>query len=100
MIADFGTVVGRTVKGRVVQFFVRNRNTEARTEDAQFVFVQLFLLMGNVLAFASFTKSVALDGFCQDHRRLALCSTAALYAAWTLIGIVPAEAHAGELFVG
>ena len=52
-----------------MQFFIRNRDAEARTEHAQLFIVQLFLLMRDVLAFAGFAEAVALDRLGQNDGR-------------------------------
>ena len=70
-VLDFGAVVGRAVERRLMQLVVGNRNSEARAEHLQLVFVQLFLLVGDVLAFASFAESVALDRLGQNDGRSA-----------------------------
>src|SRR5579863_10041592 len=70
-VSDFWTVVGRAIKRRVVQFVVGDRNSEPRTEDPQLIVVQLLLLVRDVLAFAGFAESVALDRLGENDRRRA-----------------------------
>ena len=77
-VKDFWTVIGRTIERRVVQFLIGNGNSEARTEDAQLFFIQLFLLVSDVLAFAGLAQSVALDGLGQNDGGRALVLEAAL----------------------
>ena len=54
-------VFGRTVERQSGDFFVGDRNAEARAELAQLLFVELLLLVRDVAAFAGFAQSVALD---------------------------------------
>ena len=99
-VLDFRAVVGRTIERRVVQFFVGNRNAEARTEHAQFVVVQLLLLVGDVLAFAGFAQSVALDGLRQNDGRRAGVIDRRFIRGVDLDRIVSAQPHACKLLVG
>ena len=55
-----------------MQFVVGDGNAEARAEHLQLVFVQFFLLVGNVLAFACFTQAVTFDRLRQNDGRRAL----------------------------
>ena len=77
-ILGFRTVQGRTVERRFDDFFIRQRNVEARAEFAQLFLVQLLLLVRDVAAFAGFAQAVAFDGLGQDDGRGPLCSMAAL----------------------
>ena len=95
-----GAVVGGTIERRVVQFFVGNGNSEARAEHAQLVFVQLLLLVRDVLAFASFAQAVAFDGLGQNDRRRALVLDGGFVGGVHLDGIVAAQPHARQLLVG
>ncbi len=83
-----------------MQFVVRDRNSEARAEHAQLVVIQLFLLVGDVLAFAGFAQTVALDGLGQDDGGRALVLDRGFVSGMDLDGIVAAQAHAGQLLVG
>src|ERR1700733_5288138 len=60
-VLNFGAVLGGTIKGRIVKLIIGDRNPKARTEHFQLIIVQLFLLMGDVLALARFPQSVTLD---------------------------------------
>ena len=93
-VADFRAVVRGTIEGGVVQFLVRDGNSEARTEHAQLVFVQLFLLVGNVLAFAGFAQSVALDGLGQNDGGRSLVLDRGFEGGVHFDGIVTAQPHA------
>ena len=83
-----------------MQFVVGNRNAEARAEHLQLVFVQLFLLVSDVLAFTGFAQPVALNRLGEDDRRAPGVSTAAGYAACTLIGSCPPRRMRRKLIVG
>ena len=52
--------------------FLRQIQIEALGEIKQLFFVQLFLLVSDVFAFARFAQSVALDGLGQNDGGLAL----------------------------
>ena len=93
-VADFRAVVGGTIERRLVQFLVGDGNSEARAEHAQLVFVQLFLLVGDVLAFASFAQSVAFDGLGQNDGRRSLVFDGRFVGGVHLDGIVSAQPHA------
>ena len=99
-VFDFGAVVGRAVERRLVQFVVGNRNSEARAEHLQLVFVQLFLLVRDVLAFARFAQSVALDRLGQDDGRCAGVIDRRAVSGVHFDRIVPAQPHARQLVVG
>ena len=99
-VADFRTVIRGTMERRVVQFLVGDGNPEARAEHAQLVFVQLFLLVSDVLAFTGLAQSIALDGLGQNDRGRSLVLDRRLVGGVHFDGIVPAQPHAGKLFVG
>src|SRR5574342_652194 len=62
-IARFLAVAGRAIKGSLDDFLIGQRNIEARAELAQLALVELFLLMGDVAAFAGLAETVAFDRF-------------------------------------
>ena len=78
---------------------VGERNIEARAENPQLVFVELFLLVRDVLAFARFAEAVALDRARENHRRLALVFRGRLVRGVHFTRIVAAEAQTPQLFV-
>ncbi len=82
-----------------MQFVVWNGNSETRTEHLQLIFIQLLLLVRNVLAFASFAQAVALDGFGQDDCGRAFVVDRGPVRGMNLDGIVPAQPHARQLLV-
>ena len=83
-----------------MQFVIRDGNAEARAEHFQLVFVQLLLLVGDVLAFARFAQTVTLDGLGQNNRRRAGVINRGPESRMDLDGIVSAEPHASQLLVG
>src|SRR6185437_16258826 len=99
-VLDLRAVVRGTIERRVVQLVVGNWNSEARAEHPQLVFVQLLLLVGDVLAFASLAKTVAFDRLCEDERRSSRVLDRSLVGRVNFDGIVSAETHARELLVG
>ncbi len=99
-VFDFRALVGRTVERRVVQFVVGNRNAEARTEHLQLVFVQLLLLVRDVLAFTGFAEAVALNCLGQNDRGLSGVIDRRTEGCVNLDRIMAAEAHARQLIVG
>ena len=78
---------------------VWNRNAEARAEDLQLIVIQLFLLVGDVLAFARFAESVALDGLGENDGGRSLVLHRRLVCGIDFDRVVTAEPHAGELLV-
>src|SRR5712671_1703123 len=68
-VLDFDAVFGRTIERHFDAVLIIQRNAETRTKYLQLFFVQLFLLVSDVLAFASFAKAVAFDGARENYRR-------------------------------
>ena len=83
-----------------MQFIIGDGNSEARTEHLQLIVVQLFLLVGDVLAFAGLAQAVALDGFGQNDGGRALVLDGCLVSGMHFDGIVAAQPHARQLLVG
>ena len=52
------TVVRRAIERGVMQFFVGNRYSKTRAEDAQFIFIQLLLLVRDIAPLAGFGFSL------------------------------------------
>ena len=98
-VADLGAVLRRPVERRLGDFLVADRNAEAGPERLQLVFVQLLLLVGDVLAFAGLADAVALDGAGQDDRRLARCARRGLVGGVDLDRVVAAERQLLQLLV-
>ena len=99
-ILHFRAVVGGAIERGLGDFFVGDRDAEARAEGPQLVFVQLLLLMGDVLAFAGLAEAVALDRSGQDHRRLSGVLDGGLIGGVDLDRVVAAERQLLQLLVG
>jgi hypothetical protein len=99
-VLHFRASLGRPVEGRVRHVLVRYRDAEPRSEVAQLLLVELFLLVGDVAALPGLAEAVALDGPGQDHGRDALGADRRQVGVVHLLGIVAAEAELGELLVG
>ena len=82
-----------------MQFVIGNRNPEARAEHLQLIFVQLFLLVSDVLAFARLAKPIALNRFCQNDRRRSCVIHRCPKRSVNFDRIVPAQPHARQLLV-
>jgi hypothetical protein len=67
-VADLFAVVVGPVKGGLVDLIVRDGDIEAAAEMAQLLFVELFLLVGDIAALTGFAQAIALDGLGQNHR--------------------------------
>src|SRR6185503_18142264 len=96
-VADLRAVFARPVERRLADLRIGDRNPEARAERPQLVFVHLLLLMRDVLAFAGFTKAVALDGAREDDGGSALVLDRRLVGVVDLDRVVPAESHLLQL---
>ena len=99
-VLDFDAVVGRAVERRLADLGVGDRNAEAGAERPQLVFVQLLLLVRDVLAFAGFAEAVALDRAREDDGRRALVLDRGLVGVVDLDRIVAAERQLLQLVVG
>ena len=98
-VLDLGAVVSGAVERRLVQFVVGNRNSEARAEHLQLVFVQLLLLVGDVLAFARLAKAVALDRLGENDGRRTCVIECRAVCRMHFDRIVSPKPHARELVV-
>src|SRR5208337_2141849 len=90
---------GGAIERRIVQLAVWNRNAEARTEDLQLIVIQLLLLVRDVLAFAGFAESIALDGLGENDGRRSRVLHRRLIRGVHFDRVVTAQPHAGELLV-
>ena len=99
-IADLRTVFRRAVERRLRDFVVGDRNAEPGAERPELVFVELLLLVGDVLAFTRFADAVALDRAGQDHGRLPRVLDGGLVGRVDLHRIVAAERQLLQLLVG
>ncbi len=74
---------------------VAERNLESRAEFAQLFFVELLLLVRDVLAFARFAEAIAFDGVRENDRGPALVLDRGFVGRVNLARIVAAAAAAG-----
>ncbi len=98
-IGGLGAIVGRTVERRLRDLFVADRHAEAGAERAELVFVELLLLMGDVLPLARFADAVALDRARKNDGRLAGVLDGGLISRIDLDWIVSAERQLLQLLV-
>ena len=83
-----------------MKLVIGDGNPKARTEHFQLIIVQLLLLVSDVLAFARFAQSVALNRFSQNDGRRSLVLHGCLISRMNFDGIMAAKPHAGQLLVG
>src|SRR5690606_10976611 len=86
--------------GGLVDLLRWYRDVEPIAEGAELVLRQLLLLMGDVLALAGLAHAVALHGFDEDDRRLALVSHRAVVGGEDLPRVVAAAAQRPDVGVG
>ncbi len=98
-IFNFRAVFGRTIEWNFDAILIGERNVEARAEDAELFFVELFLLVRDVFAFTSFAEAVALDRAGEDDGRAALVFRSGFVGGVNFPRIVTTETQAAELFV-
>src|SRR5688500_9333911 len=99
-VADFRTVVLRAIERRLGDLLVANRNSKAGPKRAQLVFVELLLLVSDVLPFTRLADSVALDRAGEDDGRLSGVLDGRLVGRVHLDRIVAAERQLLQLLVG
>ena len=88
-ILNLDTVLGRPVERNLDAILVVQRNSKARAEFAQLVFVEFLLLMRDVLAFARFAQTVALNRSSEYDCRGAFVFYGRLVCGIDLARIVP-----------
>ena len=93
-------VVGGFVERRLRDVFVGNGNPELVAERTQLVFVELLLLVRDVLALAALAQPVALDGPGQNHGRQSLVVDRGLVRRVHLLGVVATALQVAHLLVG
>ena len=99
-ILDLGAVLRRTIEGRVCNLGVADRNVEPLPKLPQLVFVQFFLLVGDVLSFARFAEAVTLNRARKDNGGAALVLESRFVGGVNFSRIVATLAHGAESFVG
>ena len=100
-VLDFRAVRRWSVERRVGDLVVRDGDIEAIAEGClEGILAHLLLLVGDVLALASFTHAVTLDGLGQDHCGLSCVFRRFRVGGVDLVGIVPAAVQAPDVLVG
>jgi hypothetical protein len=99
-VLELDAVVGRAVEGSLADFCVGDRDAEAGAEGPQLLFVHLLLLVGDVLALASFAQPIAFDGPRQDYRRRAFMLDRGLVGVVHLHRVVATQRQLLQLIVG
>src|SRR2546430_15410069 len=96
-ILRLGTVERRTIKRRIDDLLVADRDVEPRAEFAKLLFVELFLLVRNVAALAGFAQAVAFHRLGEDDRGLTLVFLAKTVKGYGLGEAGRSEEHTSEL---
>src|SRR5439155_24770247 len=86
-------------KWRFGDFFVADRDAEALSELAEFLFVELLLLMRDVAAFTGFAQTVALDCLRQNHRGLSFVFNGGFVSGIDFSRIIAAPQQLVDLLV-
>ena len=94
-----GESAARRTNGTSFSCFVGDRNLEPVAKLAKRLLVHLLGLMRDHLAFAGFTHAIALDGLCQNDRRLPLVLGRSLVSGVNLQGIVTSAGHFPDFVV-
>jgi hypothetical protein len=98
-VGQLGTVLGGPVERRFPHFRVAQRNAEPIAEVQHLVFIQLLLLMRDVLPLARLAQPVALDGAGQNDRRTPAVLGRRLVRRIDLDRVVPPQVHPPQLVV-
>src|SRR6202030_4878379 len=98
-ILNLDAVFRRAIEWNFDAVLIVKRNAEARTKNLQLLFIQFFLLVGNVLAFAGFAQTVSLNRARKDDGRSALELDRGFVSRVNLAWIVPAETQTAQRFV-
>src|SRR5260370_2699332 len=99
-IRDFLAVLGRAIERNIADIAVAERNAKAGAELAEFLFVQLLLLVSDVFAFASFAEAVTLDSAGEDDRGAALVFEGGFVGGIDFAGIVSTKTQGPQSLVG
>src|SRR5207245_5644231 len=92
-VRDLGTVVLRLIEWGLGNVFIGNGDSEAAAKFAEFVFVELLLLVRDVLPFAGLAEPVAFDGPRQDNSGRSSVLDRGFIGGVNLLGVVPAQSH-------
>ena len=98
-VFDLGTIIRRLIKGSFADIFVGNWNSESGSDLNQLLFIDLFLVVGDVLSFARFAHAVSLDGFGKDDRRLPLMIRSGLESCINFFWVMSSASHPFEFLV-
>ncbi len=96
----FGRVFGKTVERQAVDFSVGHRDLEAGPEGKELILIQLFLLVGNVLALAAFSEAVPLDGFGENDGGAAGVLNGLVVGCKYLLRVMSSAPQSLKLLVG
>jgi hypothetical protein len=97
---EFDAVFGRAIERDFDAVVVVERDAEAGAEFAEFFFVEFFLLVRDVFAFAGLAEAVDFDGAGEDDRRSTLVIDGGFVCGVDFARVVAAEAEAAEGLVG
>src|SRR3989441_4068706 len=99
-VLNFLAILRRAVEGHLEAVLIAQRNAESRAEFQQLFFVQLLLLVRDVLAFARFAKSIALDGARENNGRRARVLDSDLVRGIDLLWIMATQAETLQRLIG
>src|SRR5260370_21375960 len=99
-IRDFLAVLGRAIERNIADIAVAEMHDEAGAELAEFLFVQLLLLVSDVFAFASFAEALTLDSEGEDERGAAVVFEGGFVGGIDFAGIVSTKTQATQSLVG
>ena len=99
-VLHFLTVFSRAVKWGIGNFIIADRNFESVAEDAEFLFVQLFLLVSDIASFTCFTEAVAFNGFGENDCGLVLVIESGFVGGKNFGRVMPATQHTGQFVIG
>src|SRR5579863_1949343 len=97
-ILDFAAVFRGKIERRLRKLLVADRDAKARTKFAQLLFIQLFLLVRDISAFATLAEPVALDRARKNHGGRTLMLNRRLVRRVNFARIVAALAHCAQRF--
>ena len=99
-ILNFRAVFRRAIKRNFDAVLVIEWDGEAGAEDAQLVFIQFFLLVRDVFAFASFAETIPFNSAGEDDGRGAFVFRGCFVGGVNFARIVAAKAQAAQGVVG
>ena len=99
-VLDLGAVVGRANERNGLDDFLRQLQIKTLRNVEELFFIELFLLVGDVLPFTRFTKAVTFHGHGKDYRGLAFVLRRALERVVDLYRVVTTAPQTRDLLVG